>query len=199
RPRTDIVAEIVSIVERHGFQAEAIGGLYVLQGEMSKLVDASVIRGLGGLLALFFVIVLTVSRSIRTAAAMALCLTATPLILFGLAGLLKMPLDIIAAPAANVALPLGIDEMIHLSYFIRRRKEESAGKKARWSHWRSALQSLWMPILFAMLIVVSGFALFSLSSFPPTQRLGILVCAGAAITDLVVLAVLPVVAVGRDA
>jgi predicted RND superfamily exporter protein len=149
RPRAQIVAEIESIVADHGFKAEAVGGLYVLQGEMSKLVDASVVRGLGGLLALFFVIVLIVSRSLRAAAAMALCLTATPLILFGAAGLLRMPLDIIAAPAA-------------------------------------------------MLIVVSGFALFSLSSFPPTQRLGLLVCAGAAITDLVVLTVLPAVAVGRD-
>jgi predicted RND superfamily exporter protein len=198
RPRAQIVAEIESIVADHGFKAEAVGGLYVLQGEMSKVVDASVVRGLGGLLALFFVIVLIVSRSLRAAAAMALCLTATPLILFGAAGLLRMPLDIIAAPAANVALPLGIDEMIHLSYYIRRRRAESDDNKPHWSHWRNALQSLWMPILFAMLIVVSGFALFSLSSFPPTQRLGLLVCAGAAITDLVVLTVLPAVAVGRD-
>jgi predicted RND superfamily exporter protein len=45
-----------------------------------------------------------------------------------------------------------------------------------------------------MLIVVSGFALFLLSSFPPTQRLGVLVCAGATITDLVVLTVLPALA-----
>jgi predicted RND superfamily exporter protein len=96
RPRAEIVAEIEQIVAEHGFEAEAVGGLYVLQGEMSKLVDASVVRGLGGLLALFFVIVLIVSRSLRTAAAMALCLTATPLILFGAAGWLRMPLDIIA-------------------------------------------------------------------------------------------------------
>lgn len=197
RPRAEIVSEIENIVADHGFKADAVGGLYVLQGEMSKLVDASVVRGLGGLLALFFVIVLIVSRSLRTALAMALCLTATPLILFGAAGLLRMPLDIIAAPAANVALPLGIDEMIHLGYYIRRRRAESDDKKADWTLWRQALQALWMPILFSMLIVVSGFALFALSSFPPTQRLGILVCAGAALTDLVVLAVLPAVAVGR--
>ena len=38
-----------------------------------------------------------------------------------------------------------------------------------------------------MLIVVSGFALFLLSDFPPTQRLGVLVCIGAALTDIVVL------------
>jgi len=45
----------------------------------------------------------------------------------------------------------------------------------------------------SMLIVTSGFALFLLSNFPPTQRLGVLVCAGAALTDLVVLVVLPAI------
>lgn len=36
-------------------------------------------------------------------------------------------------------------------------------------------------------IVGFGFALFFLSGFPPTQRLGVLVCVGAVLTDLVVL------------
>jgi predicted RND superfamily exporter protein len=49
-----------------------------------------------------------------------------------------------------------------------------------------------------MLIVSSGFALFLLSDFPPTRRLGVLVCVGAVITDLVVLIMLPAIAtVGR--
>jgi predicted RND superfamily exporter protein len=52
---------------------------------------------------------------------------------------------------------------------------------------------MWKPILYSMLIVSSGFALFLFSSFPPTRRLGVLVCVGAAITDLVVLIVLPAI------
>lgn len=191
RPRAEVISEIEADVRRHGFEPKLSGGLYVLQGGLSSLVKDSVIRGLGGLMALFFVIVYIVSRSAWSAAAMALCLGLTPLILFGAAGLAGMPLDIIAAPAANVALPLGIDEMIHLSYRIRRARKDGA---TSWSAWRDALGELWGPILAAMAIVVSGFALFLFSSFPPTQRLGILVCAGAAITDLVVLVVLPAIA-----
>ena len=57
---------------------------------------------------------------------------------------------------------------------------------------------MWRPIFVSMLIVVSGFSLFLLSNFPPTQRLGILVCIGAATTDLVVLLVLPAVATWRS-
>jgi predicted RND superfamily exporter protein len=191
RPREEVIDEIKADIRKHGFEPKLTGGLYLLQGEMSSLVESSVIRGLGGLLALFFVIVLIVSRSFWNALAMVFCLALTPFLLFGAVGLLGMPLDIICAPAANVALPLGIDEMIHLGYHVRRRREKG---DESWNAWRSALKELWGPILAAMLIVVSGFALFLFSSFPPTQRLGVLVCAGAAITDLVVLVVLPAIA-----
>jgi predicted RND superfamily exporter protein len=156
-----------------------------------------VIRGLGGLLAAFATIVFAVTRSVRSALAMTLCLAVTPLALFGIVGLSRMPLEIIAAPAANVALPLGIDEMLHLGHRVRQ-----AGGRARdrWDGWRDARVELWRPIVASMLIVTSGFALFLLSNFPPTRRLGILVCLGAALTDLVVLVVLPAIATfGRRA
>lgn len=190
RPREAIVSEIEKIVRGQGFRPVSIGGLYPLQGELSALVQGSVIRGLSGLLAGFFLIVLIVSRSLVSALAMTLCLAITPFSLFGVVGLFKMPLDIISAPAANVALPMGIDEMIHQGYTVRRAREKG---EDIWAAWKQALAELWGPILASMLIVTSGFALFLLSSFPPTRRLGVLVCIGAAITDLVVLLVLPAV------
>ncbi len=191
RPREVIIGEIDGIVRKSGFTPVLVGGLYPLANEMSELVEGSVIRGLGGLLGLFFVIVLIVTRSLGSALAMALCLGVTPLLLFGLVSLRGMPVDIISAPAANVALPLGVDEMIHLGYAIRRQRGR---KRAGWAAWQETLSRMWRPIFVSMLIVVSGFSLFLLSNFPPTQRLGILVCIGAAMTDLVVLIVLPAVA-----
>jgi uncharacterized protein len=191
RSREIVVREIGGIVRGQGFQVVALGGLYPLQGELSTLVEGSVLRGLGGLLAAFAVIVLFVSRSVRTALAMTVCLAVTPLALFGLVGLVRMPLDIIAAPAANVALPLGIDEMIHLGHRVRHARSRT---RDAWAAWKDALTEMWHPILASMLIVASGFALFLLSDFPPTQRLGILVCIGALMTDLVVLVILPAIA-----
>ena len=190
RPREIIVGEIEEIVRAQGFKPVRVGGLYPLQGELSTLVEGSVVRGLGGLLAGFFLIILLVTRSLMAALAMTLCLAITPFSLFGVVGLFGMPLDIISAPAANVALPLGIDEMIHLGYTVRRLRGKAANL---WTAWKQALTELWLPILVSMLIVTAGFALFLLSSFPPTRRLGVLVCIGAAITDLVVLVVLPAI------
>jgi predicted RND superfamily exporter protein len=193
RPRNAVVREIYDIAAEQGFKPVLAGGLYPLQGELSELVQGSVVRGLGGLLALFFVIVLIVTRSLRSALAMIVCLALTPFALFGLVALAGMPVDIISAPAANVALPLGIDEMIHLGYTVRR----SRSGAANWAAWKQALARLGGPILISMLIVASGFSLFLLSRFPPTQRLGALVCAGAVLTDIAVLVVLPVIATWR--
>lgn len=186
--RAAVVSRLEEVARRHGFEPVLTGGLYTLQGEMSQLVRSSVLRGLGGLLVAFLVIVLITSRSLRAALAMGACLALIPLTLFGLVGLLAIPLDIIAAPAANVALPMGIDEMIHLGHWLRREKRDG---DVGWAAWRRALARMWYPILASVLIVASGFALFLLSRFPPTQRLGMLVCIGAVLTDLVVLIVLP--------
>jgi hypothetical protein len=172
-----------------------VSGLYTLQGELSKLVEGSVIRGLAGLIALFGVIVFCVTRSIRTTVVMTSSLTLPPFAMFGIVGLFGMPVDIISAPAANVALPLGIDEMIHLGYAVRR--QQAGGRDRTWAVWGEALRRLWAPILASMLIVGSGFSLFLFSGFPPTQRLGVLVCLGALLTDLVVLLILPVLATRR--
>jgi predicted RND superfamily exporter protein len=188
RPRATVIDEIAGIVRAQGFRTIAVAGLYPLQGELSTLVQGSVLRGLGGLLAAFALIVLVVTRSMRTALAMTVCLGVTPLALFGVVGLSRMPLDIIAAPAANVALPLGIDEMIHLGHRVRHARKRTGDL---WAAWKEALADMWQPILASMLIVVSGFALFLLSDFPPTQRLGVLVCIGTALTDIVVLLMLP--------
>ncbi len=188
RPRVTVVGEIHAMVREQGFTPVRTGGLYVLQGELSTLVEGSVLRGLGGLLACFFVMVLIVTRSFWSALLMTVCLAITPLVLFGTVAIARMPLDIISAPAANVALPLGIDEMIHLGTAVRRLRKRGGDLLASW---QKALARLWRPILASMLIVASGFALFLLSSFPPTRRLGLLVCAGAVLTDLAVLVVLP--------
>jgi predicted RND superfamily exporter protein len=193
--RGQVIARLADRVRAHGFDLVLVGGLFELQGEISELVRASVVRGLGGLLASFFVITWITARSLRTAAAMTLCLALVPLGLFGAVALAGMPLDIISAPAANVALPMGIDEMIHLGYAVRRsRKDGKHDREARWRAWKQGLAETWQPILYSALTVGAGFSLFLLSRFPPTHRLGALASAGAVLTDLVVLLALPALA-----
>ena len=195
RPRREVVDEISALVREQGLEPEIIGGAYHLQSAMSELVRASVLRGLGILVVLFFAITLLTSHSLRSALAMGFCLAIVPIALYGIVGLVGMPLDIISAPAANVALPMGIDEMIHLGYAARRARKQAgvSGREA----WRRALAELWGPAFVSMVIVISGFSLFLFSRFPPTRHLGALVCVGAVLTDLAVLVLLPTLATAR--
>ncbi|MEM8933748.1 MAG: MMPL family transporter, partial [Acidobacteriota bacterium] len=126
--------------------------------------------------------------SLRTSGAMLLGLLVVPLLVLGGFGWSRQPLDLISSPAANVAIALGIDSMIHLVTAVRRRRQ--AGDDVQ-SAWAEAIDRLWPAVLGATLILAAGFGLFALSSFPPTGRFGVAVASGTAVAAAVALLVLP--------
>jgi predicted RND superfamily exporter protein len=155
------------------------------------LVLASILQGLGALLILFLLVAWWVSRSSRVTASMVLCLLAVPVLVLGLFGHLGLPLDVITSPAANVAIALGIDSMIHLVMTVRRRRQAGDNSIQAWARARSQMGS---PILGAMFILATGFGIFTLSSFPPTQRFGMAVALGTLVAASMTLWVLPALA-----
>ncbi len=186
--RVEVVARIKDIVREHGFITEMIGGLYLLQGELSRLVSSSLIYGLFGLIGFFMVIALMISRSFKISLAMALALGIIPVCVFGAIGFMRIPLDIISAPAVNVAIGMGIDSMIHTVTAVRRRKLKGIDSRAAWLQ---ARVRLWKPVLGSMFIVSAGFAIFGLSAFPPTQRFGFSIVMGTVLAAMSTVFILP--------
>lgn len=193
--RQEVVRRITERVESSGLQAPLVGGLYELQGQLSRLVSSSLLAGLGGLTLLFFLIAGFVSRQLRVAVAMGASLLAVPLFIFGLLGHLRLPLDVIASPAANVAIALGIDSMIHL--VLRVRRLEGQGFSG-WLAWVEARRQLLGPVLTAMAVIAAGFGIFALSSFPPTRNFGIAVVTGTVAAGALTLIALPFLATRQD-
>jgi hypothetical protein len=76
-----------------------LAGPPYLQGQLAKLVASSLVTGLFSLNALFTVIALIVARSARGAAAMIASLSLVPLCMLGGIGWLRVPMDVISAPA----------------------------------------------------------------------------------------------------
>ena len=189
--RTEVVEGLKRIAIEHGFIPEMVGGLYLLQGELAKLVTTSLIFGLGRLVLAFILIALIVSRSLRTSLAMVLSLVVVPVCVFGLAGYARVPVDIISAPAVNVAIGMGIDSMIHIVSAVRRRRARGIDTGASWVQ---ARVRLWQPVLSSMFIICAGFAIFALSAFPPTQRFGMEIVLGTALASLSALFILPILA-----
>jgi uncharacterized protein len=193
--REAVVRRLIGLAAEAGLRVELVGGLYDLQGKLGQLVRASLGRELGGLLAFFVLVAAAVTRRARAAAAMVGCLGAVPLLLLGAVGWLGQPVDVIAAPGANVAISLGIDAMIHLAMAVRRRRRAGDGEAAAWAN---ALGQQRPAIVGAMSILAAGFGIFVLSSFPPTRRFGLLVAAGSLLSAAMALRVLPwLAAAGR--
>ncbi|MBI2231824.1 MAG: MMPL family transporter [Deltaproteobacteria bacterium] len=175
-PRLEIIERIKASVRRHGFSATLVGGMYPLRAQLSQLVSSSLIEGLGELVLLLGVIGAILSRSIWIGLTMAFGMAMVPVGLLGLIGFLNAPLDVISAPAANLALGMGIDDtMIHL--VERWRCLVKLGHKPD-DAWNIARAQLWRPIIVSMSVICVGFSIFILSQCPPNQRFGLWVVIG---------------------
>jgi predicted RND superfamily exporter protein len=158
---------IASHARQAGLEPVVIAGLYDLQAQLGRLIASSLRIGIGGLLLLFFGVALVVSRSPLVALAMWACLVAIPAVVLGTFGHVGIAVDIITSPAANVALAIGADSMIHL--VVRMRRLAAAGDGEPWSR---AVAQIGRPVLGATGIIIAGFGIFVLSSFPPPSGSG---------------------------
>lgn len=185
--RREVVARLSGHAETAGLRVLATGGLYELQDRLGQLIATSLKTGVGGLLALFLLVGLRVAGSARGTASMLACLAAIPCVVLGSFGHLGIAVDIVASPAANVALAMGVDSMIHLAMRARLEGRRRGGAGA----WSAAADSLARPVTAACAIVCVGFGIFVLSDFPPTRRFGLAVLLGSATACFATLLALP--------
>ena len=191
KPQVAVVNQLRAIVRHNGFRPALVGGVYELQGELAQLVASSLVKGLLGLMVFFTGVAWIIGRNLRTAAAMIFSLGLVPICMLGGLGLLRIPVDIISAPATNVCVGMAIDSMVHLVFAVRRMQRD--GQRG-WPAWVAARQEQWRGIVFSDVIIAAGFAIFALSSFPPTQRFGLVVVSGTVIDILANLFLLPLLA-----
>lgn len=185
-PRQQVMDRLRANVESAGIEPVVIAGLYDLQAQLGRLIESSLKIGIGGLLALFLVVAFVVSRSGPIALIMWACLATIPVVILGTFGHTRMAVDIITSPAANIALAIGADSMIHLVVRVRRLAAEGVG-----SPWAGAVSQVGGAVLGASATICAGFGIFALSSFPPTQRFGLAVIVGTVAAASVALLVLP--------
>ncbi len=188
RPRQEIVREIEEIVYENDFVPDFLGGVYVLQGHMAQLVSSSLVKGLGRLLLLFFLIGWLISKSWSTSLAMTISIGIVPSIVLGALGWARVPLDVIAAPAINVAIAMGIDAMIHM---IKRWRSLRGPEYTGVFLWLAVQREMWQPVLTSVLIMALGFGIFLFSQFPPTQRFGLVIIAGTLVSGAAAFFLMP--------
>jgi predicted RND superfamily exporter protein len=188
KTRVEVVQDLRELVRKQGFVPYLVGGTYELQGVLAQMVAHSLVSGLGWLFVFFVGVALAVSRNLRITLAMVASLLLVPVCMLGGVGLLRVPVDIISAPATNVCIGMAIDSMVHLVFAVRRAKKEG---KQGWEAWVAGRREQWRGIVYSDVIIGAGFAIFALSNFPPTQRFGLVVLAGTVIDIAANLFVLP--------
>jgi predicted RND superfamily exporter protein len=187
-PRAAVIGRLKADVTDHGFRPALVGGTYSLLDQQARLVTSSIISGVLLLVGIFAVMGFAFSRSIKVAVAMFLCLAVIPIVVRGAIAYLGMPLDFVTASAANLDLGMGVDAMIYLTLAARQAR---TGDGDSWTAWSRACAELWRPIGTSLLIIVSGFGIFLLSEFPPTQRFGAFVMFGSATAAAIALFMFP--------
>lgn len=186
-PRLELLAELRKRVHAAGFVPVLVGGIFVLQAHLADQVASSLIQGVALLAVLFAAVSVLASRSLVVAVAMTAVLLLVANGVLGSLGLLRVPIDIISAPAVNVTMGIAVDAMIHLAMAARR-----AGGVRSAKAWSAARREQLVAVLTSTTVIAVGFSLFSLSSFPPTQRFGLTIAGGTLLAAAAALLLLPV-------
>ncbi|WP_245995010.1 efflux RND transporter permease subunit [Mangrovibacterium diazotrophicum] len=135
----------------------------VIQGQISSMILA---------LLIIFILLTIIFKSFAAGTKGSLPLLLSSLFLFGLMGVLNIPLDIVTALLSSIMIGVGVDYTIH---FLWRYKAEYIVCKDRSLAVTKTLQTAGRGIVFNALSVIVGFSALIFSSFAPLRFFGVLV------------------------
>jgi hydrophobe/amphiphile efflux-3 (HAE3) family protein len=149
-----------------------IGGDGLITAELSNTVVDGQVYSLILALVAVLLLMMIIFKSPSAGLIAAIPLAGSILVLFGLMGLLNIPLDIATALLSSVMIGVGVDYTIH---FIWRYREEMQKGISREDAVRITLTTTGRGITFNALSVVIGFSVLLLSAFAPIKFFGFLI------------------------
>lgn len=115
-------------------------------------------------------------------------LTMSLLVMFGLMGIFKIPLDIGSSLVCGVAFGIGIDYSIHIiEAYLRQLRSGLIPQEAS----KRAISEVSFPVLTSAFTISLGFSVLLISEFEPIFNLGLLVSSTMLISAFVTLFILP--------
>lgn len=112
----------------------------------------------------------------------------TTLVIAGVSGIARVPLDVSTALAAGVAIGVGVDYAVHFIYrYLRSWREKGDSAEAT----RAAMRGVGKTIVFNAVVVTAGFSVLFWSLFPPHVKLGYFVAAYMVLSCIAALVLLP--------
>jgi len=163
------------------------GGFAEVLAELDREIVAGQVKSLLLSLLAVSLLVMLLFRSVSAGFITILPLGLAISILFGLMGILQIPLNIATAMLSSIMIGVGVDYTIHFlwRYRIERRQHPAVQAVA------ITLTTTGRGIVFNALSVIIGFSVLMLSSFMPVQFFGFLVLVSISICLLGAMVVLP--------
>jgi uncharacterized protein len=187
-----VVAHLKQYIKDHPIKEIQIscGGLAEINAEFATLIVKGQIWSLA-----FSVIIIMISYMIFFRSYIAGVLAAVPLfcaitIVFGIMGILHIPLDYITATLTGISIGAGTD---YTAYFLWRLRERTRLHGNLEDGYASTMTSIGKGIVYNGFSVVVGFFVFFFSSFIPIRFFGFLVSFSILACIVSTLTVLPVV------
>jgi uncharacterized protein len=187
-----IIASLKQYIQDHPNKEIQVsfGGVVEINAELGTMIVQGQIWSLILSVAIIIVCYMIFFRSFAAGLLAAVPLFCAITIVFGLMGLLDIPLDYITATLTGISIGAGTD---YTAYFLWRLRERSIAHKDLHAGYVDTMTSIGKGILYNGLSVVVGFFVFLLSNFIPIRFFGFLVSFSILACIVSTLTILPVV------
>ena len=172
--RNELIDDIQSmLVNDHGLEESQVNvsGMVVLYNNMLNSLFSSQILTLGTVFVVIFLMFIVLFRSMSLALITIIPNIFSAMVVLGIMGLFKIPLDLMTITIAAISVGIAVDNSIHfVSRFRDEMKELSDYSKAL----DQANNNVGQAMFYTTVVITAGFLIMVFSNFVPTVYFGIL-------------------------
>ena len=174
--------------ERLGIDVK-ITGIGVLYNNVLQSLYRSQILTLGFVFISIFFVLSILFRNIKYAFIAILPNIFTAIIILGMMGLFKIPLNIMTITIAAITIGIGVDDAIH---YIHRFKKEFIITKDVYESISASQLTVGKALWFTSITIASGFVLLVFSNFTPSIYFGLFTCLAMLISIIATFSIIPI-------
>ena len=177
--------------EQFGLEAGQVhlSGMLVLYNNLLQSLYRSQILTLGAVFGAITIMFLVLFRSLRVAIIGIIPNVLSAMMVLGLMGWARIPLDVMTITIAAITIGIGVDDTIH---YIHRFEAEYAKDGNYWAAIRRCHATIGRAMYYTSVTIMLGFSILVLSSFVPSIYFGVLTGIAMMIALLADLTLLPV-------
>lgn len=170
--RAEFLDTLKKDMQRLGLEKQdySLTNLFVLYQDILQRLFSSQILTLGLVFMALTLVMVVVFQSLKVALIAVLPNILTALIILGVMGWLKIPLDLMTITISAIAMGIAVDDTIHFTHrYLEELKEDNFHEATR-----NTFNSIGYAMLYTTTIITLGFSLLSFSDFVPSIMFGLL-------------------------